>query len=103
MDDIARGTIAALRPLGYEVINLGSDRPVVLLEVLRLIERLVGERARIDYQPFHKADIHATWADITAARQKLGWEPGVHHEQGVEKLVQWYRDNREWARDISTA
>ncbi|MEX2300370.1 MAG: SDR family NAD(P)-dependent oxidoreductase, partial [Bryobacterales bacterium] len=82
VEDIARGTIAALRPLGYEVINLGSDRPMVLMEALKLIERLVGKKANIDYQPFHKADIHATWADITAAREKLGWEPQVSHEQG---------------------
>jgi nucleoside-diphosphate-sugar epimerase len=102
VDDIARGTIAALRPLGYEVINLGSDRPMVLMDALRLIERLVGKPARIDYQPFHKADIHATWADISAAREKLGWEPAVSHEKGIENLVHWYSENRHWAREIST-
>jgi nucleoside-diphosphate-sugar epimerase len=102
VDDIARGTIAALRPLGFEVINLGSDRPMVLMDALRLIERLVGKPARIDYQPFHKADIHATWADISAAREKLGWEPAVSHEKGIENLVHWYSENRHWAREIST-
>jgi nucleoside-diphosphate-sugar epimerase len=102
VEDIARGTIAALRPLGYEVINLGSDRPMVLMEALKLIERLVGKKANIDYQPFHKADIHATWADITAAREKLGWEPQVSHEQGIENLVHWYMENRAWASEIRT-
>jgi nucleoside-diphosphate-sugar epimerase len=102
VDDIARGTIAALRPLGYEVINLGSDRPMVLMDALRLIERLVGQPARIDYQPFHKADVRETWADITAARQKLGWEPAFSHEQGIENLVRWYQENRHWAREIRT-
>jgi nucleoside-diphosphate-sugar epimerase len=102
VDDIARGTIAALRPLGYEVINLGSDRPMVLMDALKLIERLIGKQAKIEYQPFHKADILATWADITTARQKLGWEPAVSHEQGIENLVDWYRQNRDWAREVRT-
>ena len=102
VDDIARGTIAALRPLGYATINLGSDRPMVLMDALKLIERLLGKQAKIVYQPFHKADVHATWADITAAREKLGWEPAVSHEHGIENLVQWYQQNREWARDIRT-
>jgi UDP-glucuronate 4-epimerase len=102
VDDIARGTIAALRPLGYETINLGSDRPMVLMDALKLIEQLVGKKANIEYQPFHKADIHATWADITSARQKLGWEPAVSHEQGIENLVRWYQQNRDWARHVRT-
>jgi nucleoside-diphosphate-sugar epimerase len=102
VDDIARGTIAALRPLGYEVINLGSDRPMVLMDALKLIERLIGKQAKIEYQPFHKADILATWADITTARQKLGWEPAVSHEQGIGNLVDWYRQNRDWAREVRT-
>jgi UDP-glucuronate 4-epimerase len=102
VDDIARGTIAALRPLGYETINLGSDRPMVLMDALKQIEQLVGKKANIEYRPFHKADIHATWADITNARQKLGWEPAVSHEQGIENLVRWYQENRDWAREIRT-
>lgn len=102
VDDIARGTIAALRPLGYAIINLGSDRPMVLMDALKLIERLIGKQANIEYQPFHKADIHATWADITAAREKLDWQPAVSHEQGIENLVRWYQQNRDWAREIRT-
>jgi nucleoside-diphosphate-sugar epimerase len=102
VDDIARGTIAAVRPLGYEIINLGSDRPMVLMDALQLIERLIGKQANIEYRPFHKADIHATWADIRAAREKLAWAPTVSHEQGIGNLVDWYRQNRDWAREIRT-
>jgi nucleoside-diphosphate-sugar epimerase len=102
VDDIARGTIAALRPLGYEVINLGSDRPMVLMDALKLIESLIDKKANIDYQPFHKADIHGTWADITVAREKLGWEPKISHEQGIENLVRWYMENRAWTSEIRT-
>lgn len=100
--DIARGTVAGLRPVGYQVINLGSDQPVVLLDLVRLIEELVGRQANLEFRPAHPADVPATWADIGRAEQLLGWRPQTTFRQGVELLVQWYRDNRSWAREIDT-
>ena len=44
VDDVARGTIAGLKPLGYEVINLGSDAPVVLMDMIHLVEELTGKK-----------------------------------------------------------
>ncbi len=102
VDDIARGTIAALKPVGYEIVNLGSDEPVVLNDALALVERLAGKSAEIDRQPRHPADVQATWADIGKARQVLGWQPEVSFEEGVGRLVEWYRQSRDWAKDIDT-
>jgi len=102
VDDIARGTIAALKPVGYEIINLGSDTPIVLMDVIRMIEQLVGKSAKIDYKPFHPADIMATWANIRKAETLLGWRPQVTFEAGVKALVEWYQANREWAKNIVT-
>jgi UDP-glucuronate 4-epimerase len=102
VDDIARGTIAAARPLGCATINLGSDRPVVLNAMIRKIEQQVGRRAIIDRQPAHAADVLATWADITRAGQQLAWEPAIDFDTGLARLVQWYRDNQAWASEIST-
>jgi len=102
VDDIARGTIAGLRPLGYEVINLGSDRPAVLMDVIKLIEELVGRPARIEYRPAHAADMSATWADIGKAERRLGWRPQVMLAEGMARLAAWYRDNREWASQVAT-
>jgi UDP-glucuronate 4-epimerase len=102
VDDIARGTLAGLRPLGYEVINLGSDEPVVLMDVIRLVERLVGKEAHLDFEPRHRADMVATWADIGKAGELLGWRPQVGFEEGVQRLVAWYQVHRDWARDVAT-
>jgi nucleoside-diphosphate-sugar epimerase len=102
IDDIARGTVAGLRPLGCETINLGSDRPVPLLDVLRAIEQLTGRQARLEFQPAHPADAPVTWAEITRARTLLGWEPRVDHREGLARLLRWYQENREWAREIPT-
>jgi nucleoside-diphosphate-sugar epimerase len=110
VDDVARGTVAGLRPLpsgeaqqgGYEVINLGSDTPVVLMDLIRLVERLAGREARLEFRPRHPADVLATWADIGKAERLLDWRPQVDFEEGVARLVAWYGENREWARDVAT-
>ncbi|MGQ9513406.1 GDP-mannose 4,6-dehydratase [Thermodesulfitimonas sp.] len=100
VDDIARGTIAALKPLGYEIINLGSDRPIVLMDALKLIEKLTGQKARLEFKPRHPADVPATWADITKARRLLGWEPQTPFEEGLAKTCAWYQENRDWAKEV---
>jgi len=102
VDDIARGTIAGLKPLGYEIINLGSDTPVVLMDTVHLIEELSGKQARLEYQPRHPADVMATWADISKAERLLGWRPQLSYQEGIAALVSWYQENREWAQDVVT-
>jgi UDP-glucuronate 4-epimerase len=102
VDDIAQGTLAALRPLGFEVINLGSDSPVVLADVLAYIEDALGERAQREYRPSHPADVPATWANIDRARNMLDWKPTTRWQDGVDRLVAWYRQERDWARNIAT-
>ena len=102
VEDVARGTIAALKPVGYEIVNLGTDQPVVLLDAVRLIEELTGETASISYSPAHKADVQATWANIAKAESLLGWRPQTDFRTGLARLVDWYRANRSWAKDIVT-
>lgn len=102
VDDIARGTVAGLRPLGYEIINLGSDQPAVLMDVIRLIEGRLGKSANLQFQPMHSADVPATWANIDKAQRLLDWRPQWTLEAGVDQLVKWYRQNEKWAREIAT-
>ena len=101
--DVANGVRAALTAArGYEIINLGSDKPIVLNDAIRLIEQLVGRRAAVRHEERHPADVEATWADISKARRLLGWQPETDFAVGVGELVDWYRRNRDWARDIVT-
>jgi len=102
VDDIARGTLSALRPVGYDIFNLGSDEPLKLSEMITLIEELTGKKAQIDYRPWHPADMAATWADITKARAHLDWSPQINFREGLGKLAAWYEANRSWAQDIDT-
>lgn len=100
VDDIARGTLLALKPLGYEIINLGSDRPASLQHVVAILEMLLDQAAKVVYHPKHPADVPATWADISKARELLGWEPQTSLEEGLRRAVEWYLQNRSWAKEV---
>ncbi len=100
VDDIARGTVAGLAPLGYQVMNLGGDRPVKLSAIIDKIAAVLGKTPIIQYRPAHPADVPATWADIGKARQTLAWSPAVNVEEGLRRSVEWYLSNREMARAL---
>jgi nucleoside-diphosphate-sugar epimerase len=108
VDDIARGTIAALKPMGFEIINLGGDHPHKLMEVLTLISNKLNksnqsnkpDTQNIIYKPFHPADMIATWADISKAKEILKWQPNVTIEQGLDSTIKWYKDNQDLAKSI---
>jgi nucleoside-diphosphate-sugar epimerase len=101
IDDIARGTILAARPLGYEIINLGGGRnPLSMQKVIGMIENALDKKAVIAGQPAHAADIQATWADIAKAQSLLEWGPLVIPESGFKRTVEWHLTNREWLKNI---
>lgn len=100
IDDIVNGTLAALSLSGYTLLNLGAGRPMTLLAVIHTLETLSGRQARLEFQPAHPADMSATWADIGQARARLSWKPQVNFEQGMNQLVRWYLENRDWAAHV---
>ena len=102
VDDIARGTVLALKPGGYEVINMGSDQPAVLMDTIKTIEQMLEEKANIEFQPAHDADVLATWANISKAKSLLDWQPQTTLNQGIQNLVDWYQANESWVKDIKT-
>jgi len=102
LDDIARGTILALKPVGYEVINLGGHEVVTINNLIKLIEEVVGKKADVRYGPPNPADMFTNWADVSKAGELLGWEPQFNMRDGVTRLVEWYNAEREWAREILT-
>ena len=101
VDDIARGTIRAIKDVGYEIINLGGGRnPVSLNTIISKLEQLLGRKAKIDHKPFHVTDLMETWADISKAKRLFDWEPQVSLDEGLEKSVQWYIDNQNWLKEV---
>jgi nucleoside-diphosphate-sugar epimerase len=103
VDDIARGTILGLKPIGYEVINLGGHETISINDLIHMLEELIGKKAHIQRLPANPADMLASWADVNKAKSLLGWEPRVSLLQGVARLVEWYNTERDWAMLVDTA
>ena len=102
LDDIARGTIQALKPLGYEIINLGGHEVITINNLVTLIEDVVGKKAVVEHGPAVMADMRSNWADVRKAGKLLGWEPQVDLREGVRRLSEWYNAERDWAKDVLT-
>jgi len=100
VDDIARGTIQALRPLGYQVINLGGHETITINQLISMMEELTGKQAQVVQHPFPKADMLTNHADTSKAMELLGWQPTVSLQQGIAATVQWYLDHHDWAKDL---
>jgi UDP-glucuronate 4-epimerase len=97
VDDIASGTIAALKPLGYEIINLGGgNEPLSINRMIQMLEEFLGKKSIIERHPFNEADMRDTAADISKARRLLGWEPRTAPAEGLKALADWYLANADW-------
>jgi UDP-glucuronate 4-epimerase len=102
IDDIARGTILALKPLGYEIINIGGHEVITINDSIKLIEELSGKKANVKYGPPNLADMFTNWADVSKAKKLLGWSPRVGLREGVKKLIDWYAAEQSWASGVLT-
>jgi UDP-glucuronate 4-epimerase len=93
IEDIVQGVLACLdREFGFEIINLGESRTVELRELVRLIEKAAGKTARVRQLPPQPGDVPITCADITKARRLLDYNPQVNIEDGLERFVDWFRN-----------
>lgn len=76
----------------YRLYNIGSHRPVGVLDVVREIERAVGRKADIQFLPMQPGDVPATWADATVLRALTGYAPKTEVKDGIAAFVAWYRE-----------
>ncbi|GAB6066531.1 NAD-dependent epimerase [Aquifex pyrophilus] len=100
VEDVAEATVRALNLKGYEILNVGNNRPRALRELIELIERYTGKKVKVIYKDFHKADMRDTWADIDKAKKLLGWEPKTSLEEGVRRTVEWFKENWEFIKEL---
>ncbi|MBK7450923.1 MAG: GDP-mannose 4,6-dehydratase [Anaerolineales bacterium] len=102
IDDISRGIIAALKPVGYEIINLGGHEVISINQLVEIVEDLTGKKAIVQHGPPNLADMLNNQADVSKARTMLGWEPQVNLRQGLKNLIDWYLAERSWAKEVLT-
>lgn len=93
IDDIIQGVRAAMDHTAtkHEVLNLGESQTTELRRLIQLIEESLGTKAIVDRQPLQPGDVPITYADITRARELLGYNPKTKIEDGIPKFVEWYR------------
>lgn len=97
--DVLQGITAGLDYLEahddvYEIVNLGESETVELSRLIELVGRAMGAEPRIRAYPDQPGDVHQTYADISKARRLLGYEPTTSIEEGVDRFVRWFRDNK---------
>jgi len=91
VSDIVDGVIAATeKQFGFEIINLGESQTVMLRRLIELIELALRKKAVLDRMPLQPGDVPITYADISKARAKLGYNPRVNIEAGIPLFVDWF-------------
>jgi len=94
ISDIVDGVMACTqKEFGYEIFNLGESQTVKLSQLIELLEAALGKKAAIDRQSQQPGDVPITFADISKARAKLGYNPYTKIESGIPKFVDWFRQN----------
>ncbi len=76
----------------YRLYNIGNNSPVELMEMIRMLEKEVGIEAKIDFQPMQAGDVMATFADVQALEDAVGFKPSTPLDKGLRQFVQWYRE-----------
>jgi UDP-glucuronate 4-epimerase len=82
----------AISSAPYRLYNIGNNQPVALLDFIAAIEKAVGKKAKMNMLPMQKGDVEATFADIDALRDAVGFSPSTPIGDGVARFVEWYRD-----------
>lgn len=102
VDDIIQGVCAAIDydKTDYEVFNLGESQTIELTNLIELLEKSLGKKAIINRQPMQPGDVPLTYADISKARNLLGYNPRTKIEDGIPKFVRWFLETGKTPEDL---
>ena len=76
----------------YEILNLGNSSPVSLKEMIATIGKALGKEPKIKQLPMQPGDVDRTFADVSKAKELLGYEPKTKFEDGIKNFVEWYKE-----------
>ena len=92
IDDIILGTKAAIeKNYSFEILNLGNNKSVNLLDFIKTIENKINKKAIINFKPMQLGDVKETYADISESEEKLGFKPKISIDEGISKFIKWYK------------
>ncbi len=93
IDDIVDGILLALEKVkGYQIFNLGNNKPLELESFISCIEKELGRSANKKYLELQPGDVLETFADIEHTREVLAWEPKIRTEDAIKYFVKWYKE-----------
>ena len=97
VEDTVQGVIGAIRydRTNFEIINLGNNYTITLKELIRSIEEVTGKKAVIEHHADQPGDVPRTFADITKAKQLLGYNPQTKFKEGIKKFYEWFLQNKD--------
>lgn len=75
----------------WRVYNIGNNKPVELLEVVRLLEEAVGKKAECELLPMQPGDVPATFADVDDLMREVDFKPATPIAEGINRFIKWYR------------
>lgn len=97
IDDIVEGVVRVMHhaPDGndappYRIFNIGNNKPVQLMNMIRILERCLGRSAEVVMRPMQPGDVHQTFADVDALAKEVGYTPVTEIEMGLQHFVTWY-------------
>ena len=73
-----------------EVVNIGSDKEITILELANVIKELTNSSSKIEFHPLPKDDPLRRKPDITKAKKFLDWKPKVELEEGLRRMIEWF-------------
>jgi len=95
IDDILQGVMRAIEtPFDFDIFNLGESRTISVTQLINLLEESLGMKADVAFYPPQPGDVPITYADISKARDSLGYNPTTPIEEGIVRFVEWYRATR---------
>lgn len=103
VSDIVKGIVSALdKNYPYEIFNLGNSKPITLNKFIKVIETIVGRKAKIKKMGMQKGDVMVTCADISKAKKMLDYDPKVSIEKGMKEFYEWYQGYNAYGHNIGS-
>ena len=91
IDDVIDGILKALRNIGgYRLYNLGESHRIKIIDLINLIGMTLNKKVKIENKPLQLGDVKKTYADITRAKNEIGYNPVTKIEVGIKKYIEWF-------------
>ncbi|MFL2989458.1 MAG: NAD-dependent epimerase/dehydratase family protein [Candidatus Neomarinimicrobiota bacterium] len=91
IDDIVDGIVLSIKKnYNKEVFNLGNNKSEDLMDIVSMIEKKIGKKAKVILKPMQLGDVEKTYADIGSAKEKLGYYPKTDVQEGIDKFIDWF-------------